>query len=283
MNDELLEHFLELQEALAVRGISIILGGGLSLYVNLTYKKGDRFRYPFNIQVRPTNDLDVFLTADIIADSVKFESIKNTLEQVLGYKVVDAARWFQFEKDIGLFGSKQTIKVDLLSAPPKEEDLHKVKISDHRVRPKSVKNIHAYLTEEAKGVKIGKQIIEIPDTFKTISIVSNFNYLIFKLHAFEDRINDPDKDYGRHHALDLFYTVARMNEEDWQNAHDHYNLHSKEAYVMKACKIRTSRFSAKNQFGMIRLLENQAYRNNSEQHSQYLEQFMKDLSELFPQ
>lgn len=42
MNDELLKHFLELQKALEARGVSIILGGGMSLYINLTFRNPER-------------------------------------------------------------------------------------------------------------------------------------------------------------------------------------------------------------------------------------------------
>ena len=55
MNDKLLIHFLELQEALNQKGISVILGGGMSLYVNLNYRDVDSTRYPFNITVRQMN------------------------------------------------------------------------------------------------------------------------------------------------------------------------------------------------------------------------------------
>ena len=282
MNDELLKHFLELQQALADKGVPIILGGGMSLYINLTYKNGDNSRYPFGIKVRPTNDLDIFLTADLIADTTKYENIKKTLEQTLGYKVVETAKWFQFKKEIDLYGISRIIKIDLLSAPPKESDLSKVNIKVPRVRPRSAKNIHAFLTNEAKGLEIGKQIINLPDGSQTITIVSNFNYLIFKLHAFVDTLEDAKKDYGRHHALDLFYTVARMVEKDWENARNHYELHSREDYLINACKIRKDFFSTREQFGIIRLAENQAYTNNSKELSAYLDQFLKDLLDLFP-
>jgi hypothetical protein len=83
MNDELLEHFLELQAALEERGVSIVLGGGMSLYVNLTFRSNDTRRYPFEIKVRPTNDLDIYLSADILADGKKYDIIEARLEQVL--------------------------------------------------------------------------------------------------------------------------------------------------------------------------------------------------------
>jgi hypothetical protein len=97
-----------------------------------------------------------------------------------------------------LFVSKQKIKVDFLIPPPAEVDKDKVSIKAHRARPKEASEIHAYLTKEAKGLEIGK--IEVKIAESTVTIVSNFNYLIFKLHAFADRLNDESKDYGRHHA-----------------------------------------------------------------------------------
>lgn len=281
MNDQLLKHFLELQKALSDKGVSIILGGGMSLYINLTYRVNDDSRYPFNIAVRPTNDLDIFLTADLITDALKYETIKSCLEQTLGYKVVDAAKWFQFEKEIELYGGRQKIKVDLLTAPPRESDLDKVSIKAHRVKPKSAEGIHAYLTKEAKGLEIGIQTISLPDNLGTVTIVSNFNYLIFKLHAFADRVQDSSADYGRHHALDIFYTVARMGEGDWDNARDHAKQHAQEAYLINAQKIQRELFNDPQQLGLIRMAENQVYKANFDEFSRLIQQFLVDIRELF--
>lgn len=281
MNDELLKHFLALQAALEERGVSIVLGGGMSLYVNLTFRNNDTRRYPFEIKVRPTNDLDIYLSADILADGKKYEIIKATLEQVLNYNVVSNAKWFQFEKEIELFGAKRTIKVDLLSAPPNDSDLNRVAIKAHRVKPKSVEGIHAYLTKEAKGLEFGKQIIPIPGSDTSITIVSNFNYLIFKLYAFADRTEDEKKDYGRHHALDIFYTVARMGEGDWENARAHFQQHSNEEYLIRASEIRKTMFGSLEHIGLIRMAENQVFKSNYAEFSSYREQFLKDIEDLF--
>ena len=109
-----------------------------------------------------------------------------------------------------------------------------------------------------------------------------FNYLIFKLHAFADKFEEARKDYGRHHALDIFYTVARMGEGDWQNAMDHYKRHGQKAYLKKACGIRQNFFDSQGQFGVIRLSENKAFSDNSASLSPFIGAYLKDMKDLFP-
>src|SRR5260370_21895609 len=41
---------------------------------------------------------------------------------------------------------------------------------------------------------------------------------MMKLHAFDDRKDDADKDLGRHHALDLYTIVGMMTEKEYERA-----------------------------------------------------------------
>ena len=47
-----------------------------------------------------------------------------------------------------------------------------------------------------------------------------YTFLLMKLFAFRDRINGPQKDLGRHHALDLYSVVALTNETEWQECRE---------------------------------------------------------------
>ncbi len=57
---------------------------------------------------------------------------------------------------------------------------------------------------------------------------------MMKTFALKDRIDDPEKDYGRHHALDLFTTVALMTEEDWDVSLELRRRHSTDDKVIEA-------------------------------------------------
>ncbi len=93
---------------------------------------------------------------------------------------------------------------------------------------------------------------------------------------------DPKSDFGRHHAFDIFATVARMEEHDWNNAKEHHELHKEQEYLRKAIEIRRNNFSKRSDLGLIRLRESESYRRNREIYDSYLEDFIQDLADLFP-
>ena len=47
-----------------------------------------------------------------------------------------------------------------------------------------------------------------------------YTFLMMKLFAFRDRKDDPEKDYGRYHALDLYTIIATTTETEWNQALD---------------------------------------------------------------
>ena len=61
-------------------------------------------------------------------------------------------------------------------------------------------------------------------------IPAAFNFLILKLHAFEDRKEDVESDLGRHHAYDIFATIIRVTEQNWKNAKEHFAPHKDRPY-----------------------------------------------------
>jgi hypothetical protein len=265
VNAVLSQSLLELKRALDPSGVPIIIGGGMGLYLRETYLPEERSpRYQFRLPIRSTNDLDIFLTADMAVNAAGFGSIKAVLSD-LKYTVSPKAEYFQFEKEVEVYGARRTVKIDLLAAPPREADEGKVKVKGIRVRPKGVRKIHAFLTEEARGIDIGR--IELhPSKFDSsadagespLYIPSRFNYLILKTAAFFDRKDKGDEksNYGRHHAYDVFATVTAMSEGDWDNAGKHYKAHKDLQYVQKAASIRREYFSAETDLGVIRLKEN---------------------------
>ena len=68
--DFLINALVELAKALKDKGIPLLIGGGLSLYIRTVYIHKKRSpRYPKKVFQRSTKDIDVFLTSDIIIDS----------------------------------------------------------------------------------------------------------------------------------------------------------------------------------------------------------------------
>lgn len=286
-NDPLVGQLIELSVELDAENIPIILGGGMSLYLRQKFFGGRTPRYPFDIPVRSTADLDIFLSSKLIVDAGKIEILRLVLRR-LGYTVVPEARNFHFAKEILLYGQKRRVKIDLLAAPPLDEDLPLVSIRRPRIKPKGTEGIHAYLTDESEGIEIGKLAVAtalLDPSFKLnngiLFIPSAFNFLIMKLHAFEDRKGDDTGDSGRHHVWDIFATVVGMGEKDWVTAREHCAAHAGRPYMTKAAEIRRSDFSVRTSPGLLRLRENEAYRRERDQYDKYLDTFIEDLAALF--
>ena len=288
-NDPLVHHLAELAKGLDTENIPIILGGGMSLYLRQKFMSRQTARYPFDLLSRSTADLDIFLASGLIVDAEKIDALRHTIDR-LGYQVVPKARNFQFEKTVQLYGRERTIKIDLLAAPPRKEDMALVSIKKPRIKPKKcVTDIHAYLAIESEGIELGKLAID-PELIasslrlknKILFLPSAFNLLILKLHAFEDRKNEAERDFGRHHAWDIFATTVRMSEADWAAAKAHLELHVARPYMKKAAGIRKADFSSRTGIGLLRLRENEAYKQERELYDKYLEPFIEDLAALLP-
>ncbi len=285
-NDQLLARLVEFQRELEKEKIPLILGGGMSLYVRMQYLRAEvSVRYPFAIETRSTNDLDLFLASSLIADAEKVEKLREIITR-LSYTVDSNAKNFQFVKEVEIYGSRHQVRIELLAAPPTEAQMSKVDVKGFRIKPVGVDNIHAYLTASAGGIDIGLLQVNVPaggSSEATITIPSAFNYLILKLHAFDDRKSKKDakSDEGRHHAYDIFATVTRMNEDDWSNATTHLKSQSGSDYLQRAIQIQKDCFSFRNAIGLLRIQENEAYRRNHATYDLYLDQFIKDMTDLF--
>ena len=287
-NDPLVHHLAELAKGLDTENIPIILGGGMSLYLRQKFMSRQTARYPFDLLARSTADLDLFLSSRLIADAGKIESLRQVIGH-LDYSVVPEAKNFQFAKKIMLYGQERVIKIDLLAAPPHGEDLSLVSVHGLRIKPRGAAGIHAYLTNESEGIEFGKLpidpgLLESSLTLKNqiLFIPSAFNFLILKLHAFNDRKNDEARDLGRHHAWDIFATVVRMSEVDWTAAKEHLVAHADRLYIKKAAEIRKIDFSVRAALGLLRLRENESYKGERELYNKYLEPFIEDLTALLP-
>lgn len=277
--DFLIDALVELAKSLKDKGIPLLIGGGLSLYIRTVYIHKKRSpRYPKKVSQRSTKDIDVFLTSDIIINPDKFELIRDTIKS-LGYE--PKTKYFQFIKQIS---SGKSVILDILSAPPVPEQLDKTEINYPRIRPKGSKKFHAFLVNEAKDLSLGNiNVEELTKNarFSNIYIPSSYNYIIFKLHAFRDRIEDEAKEYGRHHAYDIFATVTDMDINDWQNAKEHFNNYGNSDYIKSAKNIVRQYFSEATQKGIIRLKENEYYQRNGSEFDGYINNFISDLKELF--
>ena len=283
-NDSLISPLVELAKELEKFDIPLILGGGFSLYLRTALlNKKYSSRFPKRILQRSTKDIDIFLTSDLIADSAKVGHIRDALN-TLGYKPV--TNYFQFSKSKTAAGNKD-ILIDILSAPASDKDLDRVITKGIRIKPEGIEKFHAYLVKEAKDINLG--LIPLND-FSNLSrsikisnlfILSSFNYIVLKLHAFRDRLNDESVNYGQHHAYDIFATVIDMDQTDWDNAEHHLSTNQAAEYIQSSRDIITKFFADKDDLGIIRLRENKLYQRDKYEYDSYIQYFISDLKDLF--
>lgn len=266
--------------------IPFLIGGGMGLYLRSEYHESERSpRYQRPVPTRSTKDLDVILSAEVIADADRMDQIREALSN-LGYKATTPH--FQFARELGDNGRE--VEIDLLAAPPRTDQEEQVKQSGIRARPHESEGIHGRVAEEARSVDRAPIPIDLSDAAKsldidvedpTVLIPSSFNYLVLKLHAFRDRRDDKESDYGRHHAMDIFTTTTDMSREDWADAEAHFEEECEEDHIQTAIKIQQRFFSEVSDLGIVRIQENELYQRYGYEFDEYLPNIIEDLNELF--
>jgi hypothetical protein len=152
------------------------------------------------------------------------------------------------------------------------------------VRPKGTIEFHAHAVEEAIHVEDEPFKVAVSEKLSTgtpftatIHVPHAFPYLMMKLHAFNDRLNDADTDLGRHHALDLYAITGMMTEGEYERAKELGANEATNNRVRKACAIVKDHFASRTAVGLLRLREHNLFRDEF-----LLEQFISVLAEIFP-
>lgn len=136
--DPLRTHLLELLWELRSVGLPLTIGGGFGLYLKREYLEhiGARTLLDHLPEPRATNDLDLFIRADILVDLERTKPLAEAIGR-LGYEVVDEVKYMQWRKEISIHGVLQEIKLDLLVGPL-GTNRRKLHVKSPRVRPKNV-------------------------------------------------------------------------------------------------------------------------------------------------
>ncbi len=280
MIDPLREELRALARDLQRRDISLIVGGGygLVLRTELIMKSDSRTLVPDFPGARSTEDLDIFLKAEVISNSAKTGPIREALDR-RGYEPV--VRHFQFEREVDYMNRTRKVKVDFLAAPVPAELSTNVKADSVRVRPRDGRGLHAHLTPEALTVEESMTAIDIgeDDERLTIYLPHPFSYLLLKLHALRDRLDREDTDYGRHHAFDLYSTIATMTEQEWEESARIKDKYRGAQQVVEARRIVRDLFVDRRATGALRLQEH-ARSTGYDLSRERLELFLDSLQEL---
>jgi hypothetical protein len=254
--DPLRVELRSLAEDLRAYGIPLIVGGGygLLLRTELIRRSNSRTLIPDLPTARSTEDLDLFLKAEVISDPEKTIPIRQMLNR-RGYEPI--VEHFQFQREIDYMGRTRMVRVDFLAAPVPDELETKVKTDQVRVRPRGGKGLHAHVTPEALTVEESLVPIDIGEDGESLTVYlpHPFSYLLLKLYALRDRVDDEETDYGRHHAFDLYSTIATITEEEWEETTRIKEKHKDAPQVVEARRIASDLFADTTAVGALRLQE----------------------------
>jgi len=262
----------------------LILGGGYGLYLKQLHMQQSDLQTLIDGSLWPpprgTEDLDLFLETEVIAESSRLAHFMAALVR-LGYFPVCGAEYYQFVRKVG---ANQSVKIDLLiGALGRFESDPRLKIDARRVRPRESVQLHAHRTDEAVAFQEGMTELLITgllsdgSPYETLVYVPQpFTFLLTKLFAFRDRTNDPRKDFARHHALDLYRIVAMLTEVEYNTVRQKIIEYGTNPHIIEAGKIVARDFRSPDALGGIRLREHSLFTSDMD-----IQGFLSALSDLF--
>lgn len=255
MVDDLRTALIELVRAVSAKGIRVFLGGGYGLYLKQVHlmEMGQRTFLPVDAWPKPrgTPDMDIFLPTEIVVDLTNMVQLRNILDK-LGYEPDPNAKYMHFDKKL----SRGTVRVELLTGPIGSELHDKVQIKRPRVRPRGEVELHAYLTMEAVALEV--EPLSLPlDGELSVFIPNAFTFLLMKLHACSDRLDDENKQLGRHHALDVYRVVAMLTGAEVELFRKLRREHRDNPAVTRAAEIVAKIFSNATGRGVLRMREHE--------------------------
>jgi hypothetical protein len=266
----LLTSVLDLNSALGGNA-ELLLGGGLGLYLKQEHLRatGARTLLPLDRlpPARTTQDVDLFLRAEVIASKDEVSRYRAALDR-LGFVVVPGSEWLKFKRSVD--GTEVLLDV---MVGPLGEHANDVRIKDSRVRPKGLggkSGLHAFATEEALGIESGPLRIPLAGVGSDgtnasceVLVPRAFPYALMKLGALRDRINDENKDEGRHHAMDLYRIVGLLTEEEAEASAILARAYAGDPEIAEASRTIDTLLTPANGLGRLRLLEYQRANRDS--------------------
>lgn len=283
--DLLLTSLLDLDAEVREAGIGLAVGGGFGLWLKRRQvREGVRRLLQVLPAARSTNDLDVFLQAEVLTKRERAVAFQSALSR-LGYVPIIGAEYMQFARTMRAGEESRTVKIDLLLNPldAKSGD---IRLDSRRVKP-PWRGLHLHARRIEEAVDVHKDPVEIIVEGclsnrslhrAVLHVPAAAPYLVMKLFAFRDRKHDPDptKDSGRHHAMDLYGIVAMMTEEEYEATKTWLADRAAIGPVLEAGRIVASDFATPEGDGVLRLKEHTLFRPEME-----LADFLSLLHEFF--
>lgn len=276
----LLELLREVQDS----EVRLIIGGGFGIFLKSEQVRKLEQRTLLSEWPEPhsTNDLDLFLRPELLIHSEKLKPLAAAVTK-LAYTPVPGAEKHQFIRPVAGMETA-VVKLDLLTGPERCFAGTKAKVDGRRVRPRPSVDLHAHPVNEAPTLEEGLTPVTLAGRLPSgddwrgeVYLPHPFTYLMMKLFAFRDRRDDPDKDFGRYHALDLYTILATATETEWKEAVRLRARFGEEPTVIEAGRVVAHHFSMEDRMGILRLKESPYFRPELQ-----VRDFMSALAELFP-
>lgn len=260
---------LDLHSRLSSKGVSLILGGGFGLFLKqLDLLENVRTLLPIEAWPRPrtTNDLDLFVPIELLVQLPDMQTVRTVLDE-LNFKAIDGALFWQFVLPA------TDVKVDLLTGPIPEEAKSILDIEGgkkgRRVRPKGDLELHARRTPEALGLAENHEEITVegklsngPEYSGIIRIPSPFTYLMMKITAFGDQVTEERREFGRHHALDVYRVVAMLTKQQYEQTREQFSKYAQEPAAQTVVTLAQQFLDSPDSPGNIRMREHAFYGDN---------------------
>lgn len=266
MTDPLKTTLLDLLYELRDADVPLLLGGGYGLYLKQEATlAGDAPRLlDLTPPLRATNDLDLFLRTELIADSERLRPLRAALDR-LGFTVIPSAQNYQFARKFTLDGIVWDIKVDLLTRTPDPAVYPHLKFDARRVKPHPSVGLHAHRTDEALAIEDGAEPLELTgertsgETFTgTVFLPPTYAFLMMKLFALNDQKDDAAKLYGEKHSLDLYTLVSLLTEAEYQATLALRDRYQSSPEAQMAARLVGELFATTESIGSLRLRRNES-------------------------
>ncbi len=282
--DHMFAGLLDLLREFDARQLPLTVGGGYGLFLKRQHltNTGERTLFDALPEARSTNDIDLFLRADIVAEAARLAAVSDAVT-ALRYQPIEDAKYLQWTRGVMIGGVEQPLKLDVLVGPL-DRVRERVNADERRARAKGFKGkLHAHPTDEA--LRIDDRPIPVAVTGRasngepysgTVFIPEAYPYLLMKLHAYDDRKGDAAKELGRHHALDAYSIVGMMSEGEYDRAKGFGREDRDSVAVRRAREIIATDFVTETSLGILRIKEHPLYHPDFE-----LAQFLEVLKEIF--
>lgn len=286
MTDPLRATLLDLLHELRDANVPLLLGGGYGLVLKQEAAMATDAPRLLDLvpPIRATNDLDLFLHTELVADSGRLRPLRTALDR-LGFAVIPAARNFQFARRFQMGGREWDIKVDLLTRTPDPDVYPHLKFDRLRVKPHPSVDLHAHRTDEALAVEDGATPMHLTGERTTgeacagvVYLPPTYAFLMMKLYALNDQKDDPAKGFGGKHALDLYTLCALMDRVEYEATLALRDRYRTSAEGRTAARLVGELFATTESVGSLRLRANATLPRDAE-----LNDFLDLMREIFPE